>query len=168
MDVKTSRSFAAFLEEEMFETELRNALLRDIRSGAFAPGKMSAPFMTLRISLQAIDAPQSVLDRLREADAGSAAPTADMLTEARAAAARMQAAGVAAFTPPTLTEQQRDDAQDSATDMLLPNSAFIDARYAESERETERLVRALQSGEISADFELKYDGRDGGDDASPQ
>ena len=169
MDVKTSRKFASFIEDEMFETEQRNALLRDIRGGAFAPGKISAPFMTLRISLHAIDAPQTVMDRLQSLETSAVVPcgtiTDDMIAEARAAAARMAASGVStAFVPPTLDDDQRDDAEESAADMLLPDSAFIDARIADSERQTERLVRSLQSGELTADFELKC----GDDDAIPQ
>lgn len=114
MDRPTSVDFAAFLELHEFESSLRDGLLRDIRSGVYAPGKLADPWMSLRLALRKIEATPAVMKRFESLCPSDDEP--EPLTDEQIA--RLAALDVPDFEAPANPDM--DGAVDAFINIMVP------------------------------------------------
>lgn len=114
MDRPTSVDFAAFLELHEFESPLRDALLRDIRAGVYAPGRLADPWMSLRLALRKLKAEPVVMKRFESLCPSDDEPAP--LTDEQIA--RLAALDVPDFEAPT--DPDMNGAIDAFVNIMVP------------------------------------------------
>ena len=142
MDVAQSREFADFVEQKTFDTPVRAALLRDIRGGAYAPGRMPMPRATLLTALAAIKAPPEVVARARALVFAGATPPVTEELRAAAMAEFLRRGPAPPLQLPTLDDDDLDTLQDAFAADLVPASDFLAATIKAQTKEIERTLHA--------------------------
>ena len=147
MNIPQATEFVVKLREEVWRSDRRDALIADIESGVYAPGKLPHPRISLLVALHELRASDAFMDYADSLSLVGDAPTTKTRPPPSADSDEVLAA--LARMPPPLDLSRIKAADDAALDSinerlekaLIPDGRFLDAVAKERLEEALRAAR---------------------------